>query len=37
MKQVMFVCKKNSVGSQMAEAFARSLAPDEKFIFVSAG
>ncbi|NET45627.1 MAG: ArsC family transcriptional regulator [Okeania sp. SIO2B3] len=33
----MFVCKKNSARSQMAEAFAHSLAPDEKFIFVSAG
>ncbi|MDX1976425.1 MAG: arsenate reductase, glutathione/glutaredoxin type [Pseudanabaenaceae cyanobacterium bins.68] len=29
MKQVMFVCKKNSRRSQMAEGFARALAPDQ--------
>ncbi len=29
MKQVMFVCKKNSARSQMAEGFAKALAPSE--------
>ena len=29
MKRVMFVCKKNSARSQMAEGFAKALAPSE--------
>ena len=37
MKRVMFVCRKNSARSQMAEAFAHNLDKDGKFTFVSAG
>jgi len=33
----MFVCRKNSARSQMAEAFAHALDKNGKFTFVSAG
>jgi protein-tyrosine-phosphatase len=36
MKKVMFVCKKNSRRSQMAEAFARKLG-EGKIAFTSSG
>jgi arsenate reductase (thioredoxin) len=36
MKKVMFVCKKNSARSQMAEAFAKALAA-QKIVVTSSG
>ena len=35
MKKVMFVCKKNSAHSQMAEGFAKTLGKDESLSSVS--